>query len=110
MAHLSTSYLSTLFKKRDIGCSFQEYLLEIRIGKARELIHDGIPLVMVARLVSCMDYAQFSKMSKKAHQIHRKIIPQNTKQTQDPKKGTNTTLNKHKKQEKKLYGKSTRNR
>lgn len=89
MAHLSTSYLSTLFK-RDIGCSFQEYLIKIRIGKARELIHDGIPLVMVAQLVGYKDYAQFSKMYKKHTGFSPRIDSQNTKQTQDPKKGTNT--------------------
>lgn len=81
-AHLSTSYLSTIFK-RDIGCSFQEYLIKVRMGKARQLIYDGISLVMVAQLVGYKDYAQFSKMYKKYTGFSPRADLQNQKQAQE---------------------------
>ena len=65
--HLSPSYLSSLFKK-NIGTSFQNYLIDIRMHKAEEMIRTGdYPLVQVAQLVGYQDYAQFSKMYKKVH-------------------------------------------
>jgi len=36
-AHVSCSYLSTKFKK-EVGCSFTEYLIRFRMNKARELL------------------------------------------------------------------------
>ena len=63
--HLSPSYLSTLFRK-NVGTSFQQYLVELRMRKAEELIRTGDhPLVQVAQMVGYKDYAQFSKMYKK---------------------------------------------
>lgn len=63
--HLSASYLSTLFKK-NVGSSFQTYLIEFRMNTARKLIGGGeYSLVHVAQMVGYQDYAQFSKMYKK---------------------------------------------
>lgn len=67
--YISTSYLSMLFKK-DVGCNFKTYLLEVRMKKARELIQEGkYSLVQVAQLVGYHDYAQFSKMYKKVNGV-----------------------------------------
>ena len=63
--HLSPSYLSTLFKK-NVGSSFQTYLIEIRMNRAHKLISAGeYSLLHVAQMVGYQDYAQFSKMYKK---------------------------------------------
>ena len=65
IAHMSPTYLSSRFKK-EIGVSFTNYLLDYRMGKAKELLKN--------RLISCKesackvgygDYIQFSKMFKK---------------------------------------------
>lgn len=65
VAHVSRSYLSTLFKK-EVGCSFSQYLVNFRINKAVEILNKKeIPLSTVASLVGYDDYAQFSKMFKK---------------------------------------------
>lgn len=67
--YISTSYLSTLFKK-DVGCNFKAYLLEVRMKKAKELIQEGrYSLVQIAQLVGYHDYAQFSKMYKKVNGV-----------------------------------------
>lgn len=81
-AHLSSSYLSTIFK-RDVGCSFQEYLIKVRMEKARQLIKEGVSLVMVAQLVGYKDYAQFSKMYKKHTGFSPRADSQKLKQTQE---------------------------
>lgn len=65
VAHVSRSYLSSLFKK-EVGCSFREYLVKFRIDKAAEILdRENIPISELATLVSYQDYAQFSKMFKK---------------------------------------------
>ncbi len=65
LAHVSYSYLSTLFKK-EVGCSFSEYLVKYRINKAAEIMcEEKVPLVSVAMMVGYNDYPQFSKMFKK---------------------------------------------
>lgn len=65
VAHVSRSYLSTVFKK-EVGCSFSQYLVNFRINKAVEILNKrDIPLSVVASLVGYKDYAQFSKMFKK---------------------------------------------
>lgn len=65
VAHISRSYLSSLFKKK-MGCSFQEYLVKFRIEKAAEILErQNIQLSQLAALVGYQDYAQFSKMFKK---------------------------------------------
>lgn len=63
--HISESYLSKKFKK-DVGCSFSEYLVKYRISKASSIIkEEDIPLKKVAEMVGYFDYSQFSKMFKK---------------------------------------------
>lgn len=65
VAHVSRSYLSSLFKK-EVGCSFPEYLVKFRINRAVDILNKkDIPLSTVASLVGYKDYAQFSKMFKK---------------------------------------------
>lgn len=65
VAHVSRSYLSSLFKKQ-VGCNFPEYLVKFRINKAVEILdRKNFQLSEVASLVGYKDYAQFSKMFKK---------------------------------------------
>lgn len=65
VAHVSRGYLSSLFKK-EVGCSFPEYLVKFRINRAAEIINkENIQLSDLALLVGYQDYAQFSKMFKK---------------------------------------------
>lgn len=65
VAHVSRGHLSTLFKK-EVGCSFPEYLVKFRINKAVEVLNEkNIQLSQLASLVGYKDYAQFSKMFKK---------------------------------------------
>jgi len=64
-AHVSYSYLSTKFKK-EVGCSFTEYLIRFRMNKARELLLESrYSCQEVSDKVGYPDYAQFSKMFKK---------------------------------------------
>lgn len=63
--HVSASYLSTKFKK-EVGCSFTEYLVKFRINKAAEIIStENITMCEAARLVGYADYTQFCKIFKK---------------------------------------------
>ncbi|EJO5347622.1 phosphoenolpyruvate hydrolase family protein [Clostridium botulinum] len=65
VAHVSRSYLSTLFKK-EVGCSFREYLVKFRIEKAAKILDKkNVQLSQLSPLVGYKDYAQFSKMFKK---------------------------------------------
>lgn len=65
VAHISRSYLSSLFKK-EVGCSFQAYLVSFRINKAVTLLHaPQLQLSEVAAMVGYPDYALFSRMFKK---------------------------------------------
>ena len=65
VAHVSRGYLSSLFKK-EVGCSFPEYIVKFRIDKASEILYkENIQLSELAQLVGYQNYAQFSKMFKK---------------------------------------------
>ncbi|MCR5175677.1 MAG: phosphoenolpyruvate hydrolase family protein [Anaerovibrio sp.] len=65
IAHMSSTYLSSRFKK-ETGVSFTKYLLDYRIGKARELLEESqLNCKEVALRVGYGDYMQFSKMFKK---------------------------------------------
>lgn len=66
VAHVSRTYLSTLFKK-DVGCTFPEYLAKYRIGKSIEIIKHKqlISFLEISNLVGFKDYAYFSKTFKK---------------------------------------------
>ncbi|ASA26625.1 AraC family transcriptional regulator [Paenibacillus donghaensis] len=77
VAHVSRSYLSTLFKKQ-VGCSFQTYLIQYRVDRAAELLEIGnLRLAEVAPLVGYPDYAQFSKMFKKYKGFSPKQVKSN---------------------------------
>ena len=65
VAHVSRSHLSTLFR-REVGCTFPEYLTQTRIGKAKEMMkYKHIKLKEIAGMVGFGDYAHFSKTFKK---------------------------------------------
>ncbi|MBP2111263.1 phosphoenolpyruvate hydrolase family protein [Paenibacillus silagei] len=65
VAHVSRSYLSSLFKK-EVGCSFQNYLVGFRMQKAAILLQaPHLQLSEVSAMVGYPDYAQFSRMFKK---------------------------------------------
>lgn len=65
VAHVSSSYLSTKFKKEK-GISFSEYLIQFRMEKAAEIMRQQkLPMSEIAAMVGYQDYAQFSKMFKK---------------------------------------------
>ncbi|MBY7144523.1 phosphoenolpyruvate hydrolase family protein [Virgibacillus sp. NKC19-3] len=63
--NVSRSYLSTLFKEK-VGVSFTDYLIDFRLNRAIEIIHEKkLPLKIVADMVGYPNYAQFSKIFKK---------------------------------------------
>jgi predicted TIM-barrel enzyme/AraC-like DNA-binding protein len=65
VAQVSRSHLSTLFHK-ETGYTFPEYLANLRINKACEIIqHEPIHFFQVAELVGYEDYYHFSKIFKK---------------------------------------------
>lgn len=65
VAHVSRSHLSALFKK-EVGCTFSQYLIQVRISKAKELMKiSHLKLNEIARMVGFNDYAHFSKTFKK---------------------------------------------
>lgn len=65
VAHISRSHLSALFRK-EVGCTFPEYLTQIRISKAKEIMKfKHVKLNEVANMVGFSDYAHFSKTFKK---------------------------------------------
>lgn len=73
--HVSTPYLSTLFKKK-MGISFTEYLIRFRLNKACELLEvSELPIQEVALRVGYPDSVQFSKIFKK----YKGMAPRNYK-------------------------------
>jgi predicted TIM-barrel enzyme/AraC-like DNA-binding protein len=63
--HLSRNYLSYLFKK-EIGCTFETYLMKFRIKKAKEILcNEGGTISEVSEKVGFNDLAYFSKVFKK---------------------------------------------
>lgn len=63
--HISKEYLSSLFKK-ETGKTFSDYLIDIRMNKAKSLIVDyNIPIQKVAEMTGYLDIAHFYKMFKK---------------------------------------------
>jgi two-component system response regulator YesN len=63
-AGISPSYLSVQFK-RLTGKSFSQYLMDVRMTRARELLSGGYKVMTVAEMVGYDDYHHFSKMFKK---------------------------------------------
>ncbi len=65
VCHTSASYLSSTFKAR-IGCSFVDYLVSVRMKKARELLEfSGYRIADIAQKVGYEDYTYFCKVFKK---------------------------------------------
>lgn len=65
VAHVSRTHLSSLFK-REVGCTFPEYLTQFRMNKAKEIMRfNQFKLNEVATMVGFQDYAHFSKTFKK---------------------------------------------
>lgn len=63
--HLSRTYLSAMFN-REVGVTFPEYLTQVRINKAIEIMRNkNINKTDIATLVGFSDYAYFSKIFKK---------------------------------------------
>ena len=69
ITHVSSSHLSTKFKK-EVGSSFTEYLIRLRLSKASDIIiNNYISFSKIAKMVGYSDYAQFCKMFKKYYLI-----------------------------------------
>ena len=58
------SYLYRLFKK-EYGISVKEYIIKVRMDKAKELLKSGSTVADVAELVGYSDEFAFSKAFKK---------------------------------------------
>jgi two-component system response regulator YesN len=63
--HLSTGYLSKLFKS-ETGSNFSEYIVEIRMNKAQELINGGYKKISeISKMVGYEDSKFFSQTFKR---------------------------------------------
>lgn len=78
VCHVSRSHLSALFKK-EVGCSFPEYLVNFRIHKAAKLLkEENLRVSEVAELVGYQDIAHFSKIFKKYMGVSPKTVKHKT--------------------------------
>lgn len=68
---LERSYLSRMFKKK-MGISIQEYLINVRMEHAEELLKAGFNVSQTARMCGYEDQFNFSKMFKKKFGISPK--------------------------------------
>lgn len=76
---VNRSYLTNMFKKT-IGCSPQEYLVEFRMGKAKNLLKNtDMPINVVAEAVGYPDQLAFSKMFR----IYTSMSPKAFRQTKE---------------------------
>jgi len=88
VAHISSSYLSTKFKK-EIGCSFTDYLMRFRMNKAKEfLVNKHMNCREAAEQVGYADYVQFSKNFKKHHGMPPSYYMNNDTNTTTQNKNT----------------------
>ncbi|MGN7356441.1 response regulator transcription factor [Paenibacillus sp. SAF-054] len=62
--HLNKTYLSELFKK-EVGTSFNDYLTQIRIDRAKEMILAGKRMSILAEQVGYPNASYFTKVFKK---------------------------------------------
>jgi AraC-like DNA-binding protein len=62
-AHVSPSYLGSIFR-RVTGRSPIDYLIEIRINRAKNLLRDGYSVTETSRFVGFNDIYYFSRMFK----------------------------------------------
>lgn len=89
IAHVSDSYLSTKFKK-EMGCSFTEYLIRFRMNKAKEFIEKRkMRCKEAAEQVGYTDYVQFSKTFKKYNGVSPGFYLKSNINTIKKGKGTN---------------------
>ena len=76
---INRSYLTNMFKKT-IGCSPQEYLVEFRMEKAKNLLKNtDMPINAVAEAVGYPDQLAFSKMFR----LYTKMSPKAFRQTKE---------------------------
>ncbi|MDC7286254.1 AraC family transcriptional regulator [Blautia schinkii] len=67
--YVSTSYLSTLFKK-ETGINFVSYLTEVRMKNARSYLDDNsLTIAQVADMVGYKDVKHFSSVFQKFYQV-----------------------------------------
>ncbi len=65
MVYLSPPYLSRIFKQ-ETGVTFNQYLNQVRIGKAQELLrHPELSLAEISQLVGYEDQSYFTKVFKR---------------------------------------------
>ena len=64
MVNLDRRYLSRVFKER-VGCSIQEYIIEVRMEQAKQYLENGTTVAQAARLCGYDDVCNFSKMFKR---------------------------------------------
>lgn len=64
MVNLDRRYLSRVFKER-VGCSIQEYIIEVRMEQAKRYLENGTSVAQAARLCGYDDVCNFSKMFKR---------------------------------------------
>lgn len=78
VCHVSRSHLSAQFKK-EVGCSFPEYLVNFRIHKAAKLLkEENLRVSEVAELVGYQYVAHFSKIFKKYMGVSPKTVKHKT--------------------------------
>lgn len=86
LLYRSVPYLSTKFKKA-VGYSFTEYLVRVRLEKAKEMIRkSNVSLKRISDAVGYSDYAQFSKIFKKYYHESPSDYRHNAVKNQDDKK------------------------
>lgn len=61
---MSPAYLSSVFKK-EMGCSFMDYLLHRKLLLAKELLHTNAKIYQISEQLGYEDVAHFSKIFKK---------------------------------------------
>ena len=66
MVNLDRRYLSRVFKER-VGCSIQEYIIEVRMEQAKMCLENGTTVAQAARLCGYDDVSNFSKMFKRRY-------------------------------------------
>lgn len=64
VAHVSPQYLVRCFKRKT-GMTVQEYILDVRVQKAKMMIESGFSIAQIAENFGYSDYSVFSRMFKK---------------------------------------------
>ena len=64
MVNLDRRYLSRVFKER-VGCTIQDYIIEVRMEQARRYLENGTSVAQAACLCGYDDVCNFSKMFKR---------------------------------------------